>query len=79
MRYQSSITFGPEFYLNVRSNYAGWRDDETSRAAHSSLTLDSELNRNVGNRQFKKDHYGILCIPILLHISFSTYTLTTWL
>ena len=52
------------------SNSASRRDYETSSAAHSTLTFgpEPEVSHNEDHRMFKKDHYGILCIPILLHM-----------
>ena len=44
------------------------RDYETSSAAHSTITFGPEVNVNGESRLLKLDHYGILCIPILLHM-----------
>ena len=53
-----------------RTNSASRTDYETSSAAHSTLTFgqEPEVNHNEDHRLSKKDHYGILCIPILLHM-----------
>ena len=47
---------------------ASRRGYETSSAAHSTITFGPEVNVNGDSRLLKKDHYGILYIPILLHM-----------